>query len=72
MKGNHFIARSVLGFAFAGLLAGAANAQSQDPTPQQQDVQSDRKDIRQDKRDLTKDRADRNQTSGTSTRTGAI
>src|SRR5882757_10687124 len=60
MNSKHVVRRGVLAIAFAGLLAGGAYAQSQDPTPQQQDIQNDKKDIRSDKKDLAKDRADRN------------
>jgi hypothetical protein len=59
MKAELIVRRGVFAVVFAGLLAGSAYAQSQDPTPQQQDIQNDQKDIRKDKTDLAKDRADR-------------
>jgi len=58
MKAKPIVRRGVFAVAFAGLLAGSAHAQSQDPTPQQQDIQNDKKDIRNDKKDLAKDRKD--------------
>jgi hypothetical protein len=60
MRIENLIRRSVFALAFAGLLAGGAYAQSQDPAPQQKDIQNDKKDIRKDKKDLPADRADRN------------
>src|SRR5882762_6493468 len=60
MKAELIVRRGVIAVAFAGLFAGGAYANSQDPTPQQQDIQNDKKDIRSDKKDLAKDRADRN------------
>jgi hypothetical protein len=60
MKAQLIVRRGVFAVVFAGLLAGGAYAQNQDPTPQQQDMRNDKKDIRKDKTDLAKDRADRN------------
>ena len=57
MNVERVVRRGVLAIAFAGLLAGGAYAQSQDPSSQQQDIKNDKKDIRHDKKDLAKDRA---------------